>query len=370
MVGLAFGHARGNRAHTDLGHQLDADVGMRRHVFQVVNELGQIFNRINVMVRWRRNQAHAGHRVPQFADVLGHLAAGQLPALARLGALGHLDLDLVSAAQVFSGDAKTAGSDLLDLGPHGVAPVEGVIHLKDLLAQEVRHGLALLDRDALELVAVTQRVFAAFAGVALAADAVHGDGQRRVRLGGDRPKRHGAGGKALDDFFGGFNFVYRNGFGRVDLELKQAAQGQVAAALVVDELGVLFVSAPVVGTRAVLQLGDRIRRPHMLFAPSAPGVFAARVQGVGQHRVGAEGCLVGADRFFCNLENADTLNAAGRAGEVLRHRLARQSNRLKQLRTAVAHVGAHAHFGHDLGQALAHRLDVVVDRFIRTQSAG
>ena len=31
-------------------------------------------------------------------------------------------------------------------------------------------------------------VFAPFAGVALAADAVHGDGQRFVRLGGDRPK--------------------------------------------------------------------------------------------------------------------------------------------------------------------------------------
>ena len=53
MVGLALGHTRGNRAHADLGHQLHADVGMGRDVFQVVDELRQVFDGINVVV-WRR----------------------------------------------------------------------------------------------------------------------------------------------------------------------------------------------------------------------------------------------------------------------------------------------------------------------------
>ena len=64
--------------------------------------------------------------------------------------------------------------------------MQGVVDLKNLLAQQVGHGLALLDRDAFELVAVAQRVFAALAGIALAANAVHGHGQRGVRLGGNR----------------------------------------------------------------------------------------------------------------------------------------------------------------------------------------
>ena len=108
VIGLALGYACGNRAHADLRHQLDADAGMRCDVFQVVNELRQIFNRINIVVRRRRNQAHAGHRVAQAPDVFRHLAAGQLAALTRFGPLGHLDLDLVGAAQVFGGYAKTA----------------------------------------------------------------------------------------------------------------------------------------------------------------------------------------------------------------------------------------------------------------------
>ena len=63
MVSLALGHTCGNCAHTHFGHQFHTDVSMRCHVFQVVNQLRQVFNRINIVVRWWRNQAHTGHRV-------------------------------------------------------------------------------------------------------------------------------------------------------------------------------------------------------------------------------------------------------------------------------------------------------------------
>ena len=228
----------------------------------------------------------------------------------------------------------------------------------------------MLDWDAFELIAVAQRVFAALAGVALAADAVHGNGQRGVRFGRDRTQRHGASGKAFDDFFGGLHFVHRNGLGRVNLELEQATQGEVAAALVVDQLGVFLVGVPVVGARAVLQLGNRVGRPHMLFATGAPGVFATGIQRVSQHRVGTKSGPVGANGFFGNLKDAYALNPAWRAGEVLGHRLAGQADGLEQLRAAVTHIRAHAHLGHDLGQALAHGLDVVVNRFFCAQGAG
>ncbi len=38
----------------------------------------------------------------------------------------------------------------------------------------------------------------------------------------------------------------------------------------------------------MLQLGDRVRRPHVLFAAHAEGVFAARVERAVQHRIVAE----------------------------------------------------------------------------------
>ena len=185
MVGLALGHTRGNRAHADLGHQLHADVGMGRDVFQVVDQLRQIFNGINVVVRWRRNEAHAGHRVAQEPDVLGHLGAGQLPTLAGFGTLRHLDLDLVRAAEVFSGHAKAARGHLLDFGAQRVPRQQGHIDFDLLVANHALQRLARFDGDAFEFVAVASRVFAAFTGVAFAADAVHGHCQSGVGFGGD-----------------------------------------------------------------------------------------------------------------------------------------------------------------------------------------
>ena len=76
-----------------------------------------------------------------------------------------------------------------------------------------------------------------------------------------------------------------------------------------------------------------------------------------------------AQSFFGNFKNADTLNTCRCAGEVFVHGFCVDADGFKQLRTAIRHVGADTHFGHDLGQAFAHRFDVVVDGFVGRQIA-
>ncbi len=73
--------------------------------------------------------------------------------------------------------------------------------------------------------------------------------------------------------------------------------------------------------------------------------------------------------FFGDLEHTNTFHTAGGAREILADGFGVQANRLEQLRAAVAHVGGHTHLRHDLGQALANRLDVVVDGFVGRQVA-
>ena len=63
-------------------------------VLQVVDELGQIFDGVDVVVRRRRDEAHAGDGVPRLGDDFIDLVAGQLAAFAGLGALRHLDLQV------------------------------------------------------------------------------------------------------------------------------------------------------------------------------------------------------------------------------------------------------------------------------------
>ena len=232
------------------------------------------------------------------------------------------------------------------------------------LADDVAEVRAFGDRFAPHLGAIARRVLAAFAGVRLAADPVHRDGERRVRLGRDRAERHRAGREALDDLGCRLDLVDRNRLRRIDDELEQAAQRHVARRLVVDEARVLLVGLVAVRAHAVLQLGDRVGRPRVLLAAHAPGVLAAGVEHFGKHRVVAERGAVHADRLFGDAEDIDSADLARRAAEVLLDQRLLEPDRLEELCAAVRHVRRDAHLRHDLRQALADRLDVVRDRLV------
>ncbi len=45
VIGLGFGHAGGDGADANFADELHADTGGGVHVFQIVNQLGQIFDR-------------------------------------------------------------------------------------------------------------------------------------------------------------------------------------------------------------------------------------------------------------------------------------------------------------------------------------
>jgi hypothetical protein len=114
VVGARLGDAGGHRADAHFGHQLDRDVGRRVDVLQVVDQLRQILDRVDVVVRRRRDQANARGRVAHLGDRRVDLVAGQLTAFAGLCALRHLDLDHVGVDQIFGGHAEAARGDLLD----------------------------------------------------------------------------------------------------------------------------------------------------------------------------------------------------------------------------------------------------------------
>src|SRR5574341_2046430 len=99
---------------------------------------------------------------------------------------------------VAGGDAEAGGSDLLD----GAAAPVAV-------------GVAL----------VARLVLAALAGVGLAADAVHGNGEGFVGLPADGAERHGAGLEPLDDFGGRLDFLDGDRVGAFQAEAEEAAQG-------------------------------------------------------------------------------------------------------------------------------------------------
>ena len=182
-VGVGLGDARRDGADADLGHELDRHLRLRVAAAQVVDQLLEVLDRVDVVVRRRRDQPHARRRVADRADVLVDLVAGQLPALAGLRALRHLDLELVGVDQVVDRHPEAARGDLLDRRAAAVAVGVG----------GEAHG-----------------VLPALARVRAPAEAVHRDRERLVRLARDRAEAHRAGAEAAHDLLRRLDLLERD----------------------------------------------------------------------------------------------------------------------------------------------------------------
>ena len=114
VVGVRLRDSGGDGADAHLGDELHRDPRLRVRAAQVVDQLLQVLDRVDVVMRRRRDEADARRRQAHARDVAVDLVPGQLAALAGLRALRHLDLELVGVREVVDRDAEAAGGDLLD----------------------------------------------------------------------------------------------------------------------------------------------------------------------------------------------------------------------------------------------------------------
>ena len=106
----ALRHAGRDRADADLGDELHVHARLRVRVLQVVDELLEVLDRIDVVVRRREMSPTPGVECRVFAIHGYTLWPGQLAALARLRALRHLDLQVVGVHEVLARHAEAAAT--------------------------------------------------------------------------------------------------------------------------------------------------------------------------------------------------------------------------------------------------------------------
>ena len=201
------------------------------------------------MVRGRGDEGHASLGAAKRRDVGRHLLAGELTALAGLGALRNLNLELVGSHEEGGGDTETAGSNLLDGGGRDVPGLQ---------APEVGKGLGFALRIRGDLL-VALGILATLARVGLAADAVHRDGDRLVALAGDGAEGHAAGAEARADVTNRLHLVDGNGLAvRLDDEHVAKRRRRPVVALLLVELVRVEIAALLLAAqpdRLVQELG-------------------------------------------------------------------------------------------------------------------
>ena len=92
VIGLRLCHPRGHGSAANLRAQLHADARRGVGVLEVVDELRHVLDGINIVVRRRADEAHAGGGVAHGGDDLVDLTPGQFAPFPGLSALDDLDL--------------------------------------------------------------------------------------------------------------------------------------------------------------------------------------------------------------------------------------------------------------------------------------
>ena len=233
-----------NDANADFAHEFDTYTGARIAVLQIVNQLGKIFDRVDVVVRGRTDEPNTWGAIANSCDVLVNLLARQFSAFTRFRALRYFDLQFVRVGQILNRDPEATRSDLFDGRPLGVSVGQGF----------ESHG-----------------IFAPFAGVAFATEAIHGDSHGFVGFGADRPKAHRAGAKSLDDTRGWldvFDTDCRSGHSLI--KIKQTSQRISHLRIVVDVVRKTPVGILVSSSRGDLYICDSGRVPSVPFAFGTP----------------------------------------------------------------------------------------------------
>jgi hypothetical protein len=335
VIGLGLGDTRGDDTDTDLRHKLDGDSGSRAGALKIVDQLLEILNGVNVVVRRRRDKTDTRGGVTGTSNRLGHLVARKLTTLTRLGTLSHLDLKLVGVSKVGRSDTETTRSDLLDGRTHGVT---------------VRHTLRPLG------------ILTTLTSVGLATKTVHGNGKSRVRLHGDGTVRHGASAEATDDVSPRLDLVDRDRSAVLKLEVKKTTEGTVLDLLILGA-GVSLVGLVVLGANGVLDVGNRGRVVDVGLTTISPVVLARLRKTRGEDSLtGGETTLVESECLLSNELESHTLDTRSSTPETSLNNCLIKTQDFENLGTLVRGESRDTHLTHNLENTTITGVLVVTDK--------
>ena len=337
-VGIGLGDTRSDRSHSGFGDQLDRYLGGRVDFLEIVNELSQVLDRVNIVVRRRRNQGNPRLRISQLCNEPVDLVTGQLPTLTGLRTLRHLDLDLLCGHQVFRADSEAPRGDLLDLG---ISPVP------------------------IRIRSETPGIFSPFATVGLSTDAVHRDGERLVSFRTDRTKRHRCRRKPTAHVLDGLDFLDGDRPLVIGNQFEKVVKGVRLIQLQLLEIPVVVVgfATPDEG----MEILDDATTDGVSF-PIATEAKETRIPEfqlsffIGNRVIVRRG--VSSDTLCCDLVKSDAGNLGRSAGETAIDDTVGDSNRLEDLGTLVAVEDRDPHLRHDLEDPFFQRLVIIHKRLL------
>ena len=176
------------RTNTSFRYQFYRDTCLRVCIFQVVDQLCQILDGVNIMMRRRRDQAHTWCGQTGLCDPRIDFSTRQMSTLSWFCTLSHLDLNLLCTYQISGSNTKTSTCHLLD---------------RRAFIQSIRSD------------SQTFNTLTALTGIRFTMELIHGNSQTLMGFLRNRSIGHGTGLKTGHDGLYALYFLQRNSLLRI-----------------------------------------------------------------------------------------------------------------------------------------------------------
>ena len=281
--GSCFCNTRCNRSDTGFRYQFDRNSCILVCIFTVIDQLCQIFDRVNIVMRRRWDQSHTRRRMSGFCYPRVNLSPRQMSTFSRFCSLRHLDLDFFCADKISACNTKTSTGNLFD--------------------RRASVGSKALD------------ILSAFTGVWLTVQCIHCKGKGFVCFLWNWSVRHCTGLKSGHDRIHTLYFWKRNSFLWI-IEVHLSTECD-SFGFFINHLRVLLEHFIIPASCGLLEHMDRSRVVQMLFTTALRLVLSHTVQrqiyGKSQR---IKGLGMPCHIIFCNFFQSDTTDTADSSGEI------------------------------------------------------
>ena len=121
-----FGNTCCNCTHTCFRYQFDRNICIFICILKVINQLCQVLDRIDIVMRWRGDQADTRCGMTGFGNPWIYFLCRKMSTFTRFCTLCHLDLDFSCRYKITAGYTETSAGNLFDRGASVIAASCGI----------------------------------------------------------------------------------------------------------------------------------------------------------------------------------------------------------------------------------------------------
>lgn len=342
MVGERIGEKGWKSEKEKLRKKIERNIGWRIEVFKVVDEMRKILNRVDVMVRRRRNEEKKRSGVEGIGDGRIEIVKRKMEELEGIWEMRKIDMDKIGIEEILSSKKEKERGKMIDWRELRVR-------------SEIRKRVEKI------------RIIEEIEGVRIEENGVNREGKSGMRIYGDREEGNGEGWEKIEDISWRIKIIDGKGIkekliGKEDIEKEENGIGM--RRIGVENNSILGESVWIGSEKRMLKIWKRIRRKNMRIEENKIGILEEELERVKKKGIIEERIGVKEKGLLRDIVEKKELDGSGGEEEEIVKEISNEEERIENMREEIGMIGRDKNIGNEIEDEIENRIDVEIEKLM------